>query len=735
MTTPDVAFACEPLGESVVLSLRGREAMDELAWFEIVVAPVGEVSREALVLSPAMLVFSDPEEGSARAVQLVVTEVAETAEGGRDRVLSLRLEDPLSLLAHRAGYRVFLDKTSAEVVTEILCGAGVPEASIEARLAGAYAAWPEHVQHGEDEWSFVRRLLADEGISLWTETAEDGAYRVILGDAAGSYEGIDGDPRLPFAGAEATRTKGARALLSLAWEASLSHDRVMVRDFDVDQPDVYVDGEAGSGALEWFEYPARVPDARAAEVRAARRLEQLRRDEARAVATSDCMRLRPGRLVAIAGGGAELFEQRFLVSEVGHHFARPLRDGGQGSPYRNELVLRPTRGDEGEDRPPFRPAIVRPPRVHHVESAVVTGPAGEEIHVDSLGRVKLRRLWDRSGIEDDHSSSWARTMQWPVGGPMMLPRVGWEVAVGYLDGLAERPFVLSRLYNATAVHPYALPGASAVTALQSWTSPSDGTTQEIRLGDDAGAEGFYVHASRDLDLRVGGSRETKIDGDETHIVGIGLVTQIGGSETHSVSGSQSADAGSAMFVDVKGTNAESMAMELVKVTGNRSIASGGGYQESVGGAYALQCNQSNTKVTGAFTRIVGGSKLVSAGISMTESVAGARTYVCRGSRVVTCGGTYGESVKGGKRSGAGPVTESAATDHGTSAPIGKLSSGTLTQRAGAKVSIQAARVSIDVAGSLDAGALSISGGAARATSGTTSLEGMIQREGGGQVGR
>ncbi|HVK66980.1 MAG TPA: type VI secretion system tip protein TssI/VgrG [Polyangium sp.] len=734
MTTQDVAFACEPLGETVVLSLDGREIMDDLSSFEIVVHAASEVDLEALVRAPCVIVLSDPEEGTARAIQLVVMEVAEEGGRGRDRALSLRLADPLAPLALRDGVRVFQDKTSEEVVTEVLAGAGVPRDGIVARLSGEYPLYPLCTQHGEAEWDFVRRLLAREGISFWTETAEDGVWRVLFGDGTASHEGIDGDPRLPFAGPGATRARGVRALLSLAWEAGLSHDRVFVRDFDVDHPDVYLDGEAGEGALEWLEVPALVPDARAAAARAKRRLEQLRRDEVKVTATSDCMRLQPGRLVEVVGGGVDLFDQRFLVSEVRHTFARPLRDGGKGSPYRNEVVLRPTRGEGGEERPPHRPAIRKEPRIHHVESAVVTGPPDEEIHTDSLGRVKVRFLWDRSGITDDRSSSWVRAMQWPLGGAMMIPRVGFEVAVSFLDGLPDRPFVLGRLYNATAVHPYVLPSARAVTALQSWTSPEDGTTQEIRFGDEAGAEAFFVHASRDLSVRVGGDHRQTTDGDEAHVVGLGLAAHVAGAEDVTIGGSQRLDVGKPVHVAVDGANAESMAAEIVAVTGNRVVLAGGGYEESVGGAYVLQCNQSNTKTTGTFSRIVGGSKFVSAGLSVTESVAGARTYVCRGARVVTCAGAYSESVKGGKRSTAGVVTENAAADHGIAGPTGKLASGEVALRAGGTFSIAASQITINVSGALSAGALSITGGALRATSGTTSIEGTVKRDQGGEVG-
>jgi type VI secretion system secreted protein VgrG len=733
VTSIDVALSSDSLGGCTVLSLEGREAMDELPVFDVRVQVEGDVDLAALVHARARLTLVDPEEGRTRTAALVVVSAACEAGRGRDRVLDLRLSDPLHSLCLREGYRVFVDKTAERVVTEVLADAGVRSDSIVPRLSGEYPERAQTVQHGETEWEFVRRLFADDGISIWTETAEDGAWRVLFGDGPASHEGIEGEPVLPYAGHGGARAPGVRALFALAWEESVAHDRAMVRELDVDHPDVFIDGEAGAGALEWLEYPARVPHARAAKMRAERRLEQLRRDSVRVTAESDCVRLLPGRLLSIAGGG-DLFEQRMLVTEVRHRFARPQKDGGAGIAYRNEVVLGPMRGAEGEARPHHRPAIAFAKRLSHMESAVVTGAPGEEIHVDALGRVKLRFLWDRSGLTDDRSSSWTRGLQWPLAGAMLLPRVGWEVAVGFLDGLADRPFVLGRLYNATAVHPYPLPASRAVTAVQSWTSPNDGTTQGIRLGDDAGGEGFSLHAARDLTVSVGGSAKTVIDGDETHAVGLSLSTHVLGAQGVTVGGDQSIDVKEPIRIRVDGANREMVAAETIGVVGNRAVLADGGYLETIGGVYGVQCNQSNTKTTGDYTRIVAGAHVIGSGLGVTESVAGVRMYVCQGARVVQCAGTYSESVTGGKKSTAGAVRHAATGDLGTAAPSGTFTSGLYDASAGGKFSITAPVITIEASAGIEAGSLEIKGSAVKVASGTASIKGHTRRQRGGEVG-
>ncbi|WP_437619688.1 type VI secretion system Vgr family protein [Sorangium sp. So ce1151] len=734
MNDIDVRLACEPLGDCIVLELLGREAMDALSSWEVVVAIPGEVDLAALLRAPATLAIVDPAEGTTRLARLLVIEASFDLRHGRDRVCALRLSDPPWLLTRRGGYRVFLEKTTEQIVTEVLTGAGIPAAAIEPRLAGAYPLRPQCVQYAEAEWAFVERLLADEGISYWFETTAKGEHLILFGDGTGSHDGIEGGATLPYAGPTGTELS-ARALFSLEWEERVVTDQVTVRDFDVRHPGVYVDGHAGEGEIGWLEYPAGVTTLEAAKARAERRLEQLQRDRVTVTGESDCARLMPGRIVEIAGAEAELFEQRMLITEVSHRFARPLPDGGRAAPYGNRITLRPTKSSDSGDHPPYRPALRPAPAVEHLDSAVITGPPGEEIHVDDLGRAKVRFLWDRAGIQDDRSSHWTRCLQLPLGASMFLPRVGWEVTVGYLDGSPDRPFVLGRVYNATAVAPYPLPAASATTSFQSWTTPKSGMTQEIKMVDDAGRQEFFVHASRDLSVKVGDSATTQVDGDEEHLVGLSLTSEVLGSHIAGIAAMQTVDVGQEMLLSVEGSSRELIAgAELVNVTGNRAVLADSACVEVIGAQYTLLCNQSNIHTTGACTRVVLGTTSLTGGLGVTESVAAARTYVCRGSRTITCGG-YAESVLGGKRSKAGAVNERAAGNAGVNASSGSITAGTVAIHAGGKVSISAPVVTIDVTGSIEAGTLNLGGGKLKTAGSMTEVSGgTTTRSSGGKVG-
>jgi type VI secretion system secreted protein VgrG len=698
-------------------------------WTLDVLVAEATLDLERALRAPATLLFGD-EAGSVRAVGLIITSLA--YEGGeRDgHRFVVELAPPAWLLTRRAGYRVFLDKTTQEVVAEVLRDTGMPARSVLWRLAGTYMRRLQCTQYAEVEWAFVERLLAEEGISYWFDQAEETGPVLVFGDSPASHDGIAGDTDLPF-----DDTTGLAAPSGAIFELSLVHEisaeAVHVREYDVRQPDVFIEGRAGDSPLEVFEYPACVLTSEAAERRANVRLDQLQRLAVHATATSANVRLQPGRLFRLDGCADEAMNAEYLIASVEHELTAGSPNGASGVSYQNRLTLVPhgTRA--------FRPPVPERGRGHDgIETAVTTGPRGEEIHVDDLGRVKLRFPWDRSGITDDRSSAWARCLQMNLGGAMLLPRVGWEVPVAYMDGNPDRPFVLGRLYNATAVTPYALPAAAATTSLQSATSPGGGSTNELRMSDVAGKQEMFVHASKDQSVGVGGSARTQVSGDETHDVGLALGLSVQGSQTLTVGASQSVNVGASYATTVKGARGESIGgAEIVSVTANRTVAAEGAYAEVVGGFYGLQCNQSNTQVKGGFAQGIGGAMVLAAGLGTSESVAALRTLVVGGVRNVVAAGACEETVRGSKTLTAGPVRETAAGNVTTkvlasgSVKVG----GSATLTASGDFVVEAPSITLDVGGSLSAGDLRIAGGTLKATSGTTEVRGTIKRQGGAKV--
>ena len=98
--------------------------------------------------------------------------------------------------------------------------------------------------------------------------------------------------------------------------------------------------------------------------------------------------------------------------------------------------------------------------VQGTQTAVVVGPAGEEIFTDKYGRVKVQFHWDREGKNDANSSCWVRVSSFWAGknwGAIHLPRIGQEVVVALQEGDPDQPIIVGSVYNADMMPPYTLP--------------------------------------------------------------------------------------------------------------------------------------------------------------------------------------------------------------------------------------------------------------------------------------
>ncbi len=448
-------------------------------------------------------------------------------------------------------------------------------------------------------------------------------------------------------------------------------------------------------------------------------------------AKSDCVRLQPGRVLTITDCADEWMNGDHLVVAAEHTQTEPTRAAGaaDSTTYSNRLTLVPW-GQRA-----FRPDLPRSaPRVQGVEPATTTGPSGQEIHVDDLGRLKIRFPWDRSGVTDDGSSYWVRALQMNMGGTMVLARVGWEVPVMYMHGNPDQPFVLGRTYNATAVVPYGLPGAAATTTFQSATTPNDGTTNELRMGDSAGGQEMFLHATKDQTVVVGGSAKTNVSANETHDAKLALIADIKSSQSLTIGASQNVDVGTNYAIDVKGSRSETVgAMENIKVTANRRVNVGGAYTELIGALYGIQCNQANCSVKGAYTNLIGGTMGLAGGLGVSETVVAARTEVVGGAKSLTSLGGTSEHVMGIKSVTAGATMEKAGGEVATKTKVaGSIKvGGTANMKSGAAFVIDAASITIK-ASKLDAGPLKLDG-TLQVKSGKLKAKGTIHRKGGAKL--
>src|SRR5262249_24155328 len=183
---------------------------------------------------------------------------------------------------------------------------------------------------------------------------------------------------------------------------------------------------------------------------------------------------------------ATTFDGSYVLTAVRHRASESYAlDGESETSYENDFECI-------EASVPFRPARHTPrPVVHGVQTAMVVGPASEEIFVDQYGRVKVQFHWDREGKWDENSACWVRVSQDWAGknwGIVSIPRVGQEVVVSFLEGDPDQPLTTGRVYNAEQMPPYDLPANCTQSGIKSRTTKggTPSNFNELRFEDKKG---------------------------------------------------------------------------------------------------------------------------------------------------------------------------------------------------------------------------------------------------------
>ena len=480
-------------------------------------------------------------------------------------------------LTQRRNHRMFQQKSELEISLQILSEWGIQPVQ---RLSGTYKKRKYRVQYAESDFTFVSRMLEDAGISFFFETA-DGETKLVLHDAPQSAE-----LRAPPV---AFRDKPGDGDLEHATELRVGRKvrpgKYTVRDHDYRRPPSYKLAATATGAtgveekLERYHYTPgaflfesdkgeSTPNAddkgkyRTDETEA-NALAQKRLDAKRAVAKTVTF---DTNAVDLAPG--------VVMSFVDH----PKSDLAPGKRF---LILSAATSGQSEGEwattceaigadAAYRPALSAPkPKVVGVESATVVGPAGEEIHTDEFGRVRVHFHWDRESKMDESSSCWVHVSQ-PWGGAGFggsnLPRIGQEVIVDFLGGDPDRPIVVGRVYTNLQKTPYKLPDNKTQSGLQSRSSPggSGDNFNELMFEDKKGQELVRMQAEKDLKKLVKNDEEVKIGRDRAKQVGRDDQHHVGRDRTRTVGNDESVTIGKNRTKQVGQTEDISIGKDLIK---------------------------------------------------------------------------------------------------------------------------------------------------------------------------
>jgi type VI secretion system secreted protein VgrG len=267
-----------------------------------------------------------------------------------------------------------------------------------------------------------------------------------------------------------------------------------------------------------------------------------------------------------------------------------------------------------------------------MQTAVVVGPAGEEIFPDKYGRVKVQFHWDREGSDDVNSSCWVRVATYWAGtqwGAVHIPRIGQEVIVDYVEGDVNHPIIVGSVYNADMMPPYPLPGKKTVSTVKSRSTKGGAKDNynEFRFEDLKGKEQVFLQAERDKDVRVKAESRTWIGGNRHRIVKKSQKERVDQDKHSSVGGNYVFETGGNKHIKTNGSVYE-------KISGNHESTLDGNSIEKTSGSNDVTVSGDHIgKVAGKMSLTVGGSLEQKSGTKFAHE-AGQEIHLKAGMKVV-----------------------------------------------------------------------------------------------------
>ena len=659
-----------------VLSLQAREALDEIPELSCFVTDhEGGPDPAALLDKPLVLTLTRRGGSDERKIACTVIEAKRSSPRGDEEDPGVRVlaRPRLYRLTQRTDCRVFQAMSAPDIVKKVLEGAGIPADAQSYRLQGTYPTRVYTTQYRETDFELIQRLLSEEGIAFAVDSSSGADVVTFFDKDLGAIEGQTTIPHRPGDGLNAP----ADAIGAVTSERSTAPGKVNLRDYDFTRPRLDLNAkaeaeEAAEKALEVYHYPGRFQEPAEGDRLARVLLDSLRARREILAGPTNTLRLHPGMLFELDEHPYAPLNQEYLVLEVNVTLdARRSRSTGRPTP-----LLR--KGEPGTHEPgerltfkaiPTAKTQYRPPRVPRAvaapgaQVAVTTGPAGQEIHPDEHGRVKVQFPWDRVGKRDETSSLWIRTSQLPLGGSMITPRVGWEVYLNFTDGDPDLPFVFGRMYNGKTPPPYELPKHKTRMSIQTATTPGGGSSNEIRMDDKAGSEEMFMNASKDASVSAGNNATESVGNNETRAIGANQSLAVTDSMSASIGANQSLSVGANQSVHVSTFMVDDVGSHSLSVGGNRDLKAGGDHKRTVTAASTLSIGGMQVdlvagsadenglatlddKVGAALIELTAASRSLWVTGARTEKAGAAKVIISGGGRIVKIGAGLKQKVAG-----------------------------------------------------------------------------------------
>ncbi|MCH7418992.1 type VI secretion system tip protein VgrG [Pseudomonas mosselii] len=518
-----------PLGPDklILAEMGGSEELGRLFDFELQLTSDDPAIDLNQLLGKPMSLSVQQSVGSSRHFHGIVARCSQSVDQGQFASYRVTLRPWLWLLTRTSDCRIFQHLSAPQIIKQVFRDLGFSD--FEDLLSRNYREREYCVQYRETSFDFVSRLMEEEGIYYFFRHEQE-RHVLVLADAYGAHQKAPGYETVPYYPPDGQhRERDHINDWHLAQE--VQPGSLELNDYDFQRPSARIDVRSAmprphqAGDYPLYDYPGAYEQTQDGEHYARTRLESLQSLHERIELRGNARGLGSGHLFSLSNFSRQDQNREYLIVAARYyvHQERLESSGGSGAAqFESNLSCIDAQQSYRPVGSTLRPIVKGP------QTAVVVGPAGEEIWTDQYGRVKVHFHWDRHDQSNENSSCWIRVSQATAGknwGSIQVPRIGQEVIVSFLEGDPDRPIITGRVYNAEQTVPYDLPGSATQSGMKSRSSKggSPANFNEIRMEDKKGAEQLYVHAERNMD--------TVVEQNQTLSVGISRVKTVGMIET------------------------------------------------------------------------------------------------------------------------------------------------------------------------------------------------------------
>ena len=499
-----------PLGSDVLLlrGVSGQEAISRLFSFELDLLSTDPEIKFDQIIGQSVTIRVRLTGDQERFFHGIISRFMQTGSDAGLANYRATMVPKLWLLTRTADCRIFQNKTIPDIIQSVMKDNGITD--LRTVLTGTYEPRDYCVQYRETDFNFVSRLMEQYGLFYFFEH-EETKHTLVLSDDLSAHKPCPDQTDVSW-NPQGGESFEEDVITGLQWEETFRFGKYAVTDYNFETPSTSLMAEVatktkvgGNDKFEIFDYPGEYGKKAEGDGIATLRMEE---EEAqyKVITGSGGVRVfTTGYTFTLQDymrkdmNGEYLLTQVQHAASVGNTYEAGEAGGGNQDEYSNAFTCIPA-------KTPFRARQVTPkPMVQGLQTAVVVGKSGEEIWTDEYGRVKVQFHWDRYGEKNEESSCWVRVAQNWAGkkwGAMFIPRIGQEVIVEFVDADPDRPIVTGRVYNAEQTVPYDLPANQTISTVKSYSSKGGEGFNEFRFEDKKGEEQIFLHAQKNMDIKV-----------------------------------------------------------------------------------------------------------------------------------------------------------------------------------------------------------------------------------------